>query len=110
MRVCLQGLTVVAFQLVDVNEGDGGLGVVPGTHKSNVKSPESLRQHERYQEFVKQITCKAGDAIIFTEALTHGTLAWKAPYQRRAVLFRYAPANMAYAGGPVFPSFFCDFQ
>lgn len=36
---------------------------------------------------------------MFTEALTHGTLAWHAPYQRRTVLFRYAPASMAYAGG-----------
>ena len=24
---------------------------------------------------------------------------WTAPYQRRAVLYRYSPANLAYAGG-----------
>lgn len=60
-----------------------------------MKSPESMRQHQEYQEFVKQITCNAGDAILFTEALTHGTLAWNAPHQRRSVLFRYSPANLA---------------
>ena len=31
------GLTVAAFQLVDVAPGDGGLGIVCGSHKSNVK-------------------------------------------------------------------------
>ena len=37
--------------------------------------------------------------IIFTEALTHGTLPWTMPYDRRSVLYRYSPANSAYAGG-----------
>ena len=37
--------------------------------------------------------------IIFTEALTHGTLRWTMPYDRRSVLYRYSPANSAYAGG-----------
>ena len=61
------GLTVAAFQLVDCPEGDGGLGIVCGSHKSNVKSPDSLRQHADYHEFVKQIVCKAGDVVIFSE-------------------------------------------
>ena len=126
------GLTVVAFQLVDHPAEAGGLGLVPGTHKSNVASPPSLRNHTAYQEFVKQVTCKAGDVVIFSEATvsaaapqatpptprvvcwprhtdsaltlcpvpqTHGTLPWQADYQRRSVLFRYSPANLAYAGG-----------
>ena len=37
--------------------------------------------------------------VIFTEALTHGTLPWAADHQRRVALFRYNSANMAYAGG-----------
>ena len=37
--------------------------------------------------------------VIFTEALTHGTLPWTMPYDRRSVLYRYSPANSAYAGG-----------
>jgi hypothetical protein len=45
------GLTAVAYNLTDVNPGEGGFGCIPGSHKS-----------------------KAGTAIIFTEALTHGTL------------------------------------
>ena len=34
----------------------------------------ALRRGEAHCEFIKQITCNAGDCIIFTEATTHGTL------------------------------------
>ena len=36
------GLTVVSIQLTDVNSGDGGLIVVPGSHKSNYVCPLEL--------------------------------------------------------------------
>jgi len=91
------GLTVVAWQLADVNEGDGGLALIPGTHKGNYPCPTEMRRYEAYQEFVKPITCKAGDVVIFTEAVTHGTLPWQGDHQRRSVLFRFSPGNLAYA-------------
>lgn len=91
------GLTVVAWQFADVNDGDGGLCLIPGSHKGNYPCPQSVKQYEAHQEFVKPITCKAGDAIIFTEAVTHGTLPWKAKHQRRSFLTRYSPGNLAYA-------------
>lgn len=90
------GLTVAAYQLADVNPGDGGLCVVPGSHKGNFRCPEALRRGEAYRDFVKQITCKAGDCVIFTEAVTHGTLPWTAGHQRRTALFRFSPGNLAY--------------
>ncbi len=34
------GFTVVADNLRDVNEGDGGFGCVPGSHKSNFPLPD----------------------------------------------------------------------
>ena len=37
-----------------------------------------------------------GDVILFSEACTHGTLAWKSDVQRRIVLYRFSPANVAY--------------
>ena len=97
------GLTVVAWQLADVNPGDGGLVLIPGSHKCNFACPPEMRRYEEYQEYVKQITCKAGDAVIFTEAVTHGTLPWKGEHQRRSLLFRYSPGNLAYARN-YFPS------
>ena len=93
------GLTVVAWQFSDTNPGDGGLCVIPGSHKGNFACPAAMKKYEQYQEFVKQITCKAGDAVIFTEALTHGTLPWKAKNQRRSLLYRYTAGNLAYVSG-----------
>ncbi len=93
------GLTVVAWQFSDVNEGDGGLCLIPGSHKGNYPCPPEMKRHEAYQEFIKPLTCKAGDVAIFTEAVTHGTLPWKAKHQRRSLLFRFSPGNLAYAKG-----------
>ena len=45
------------------------------------------------------MTCKAGDVVIFTEAVTHGTIPWSADHDRRSVLFRMSPGNLAYATG-----------
>ena len=45
------------------------------------------------------MTCKAGDVVIFTEAVTHGTIPWSADHDRRSVLFRMSPGNLAYAKG-----------
>jgi len=35
-----------------------------------------MRNWQQYQEFVTELHGKAGDAIIFCEACTHGTLPW----------------------------------
>ena len=95
------GLTVVIFQLTDVNPGDGGLIVIPGSHKSNVPCPQAMRLYQQYQDHIRQIVCHAGDVIIFTEAVTHGTLPWKADHPRRSILTRYTAGNMAYL--PAYP-------
>ena len=39
----------------------------------------------------------AGARGSFTEALTHTTLPWMGSHQRRSLLVRYAPGNLAYA-------------
>ena len=93
------GLTVVAWQLADVDPGDGGLALIPGSHKGNYACPQPIRKWEAHQDVVKQVTCKAGDVVIFTEATTHGTMPWTADHDRRSVLFRMSPGNMAYATG-----------
>ena len=41
----------------------------------------------------------ACDDGLFSQATTHGTLPWTADRQRRSILFRYSPANLAFAGG-----------
>ena len=42
---------------------------------------------------------EAGDVIIFTEALIHGTVEWTAEHERRSLLYRYSPKTVHFAGG-----------
>ncbi|MBD0300676.1 MAG: mitomycin antibiotics/polyketide fumonisin biosynthesis protein, partial [Tolypothrix sp. T3-bin4] len=43
------------------------------------------------------VTVKAGSAVIFTEALTHGTLPWKGKNERRTLFYKYCPHPSAWA-------------
>jgi hypothetical protein len=99
--VMRSGLTVVTFYLSHANAGDGGFCCIPGSHKSNFVSslPEDVRQYRRLPHYVVQPRVAAGDVIIFTEALIHGTLPWSAPHERRAVLYKYSPGHSAWMGG-----------
>ena len=93
------GLTVVEFALADEGPGDGGLGVIPCSHKTNFPLPRSLANYEQYQDYIKDVHVEAGDVVIFTEALTHGTLVWKGEHQRRCLLFKYSPRFQYVAKG-----------
>ncbi|MCL4505964.1 MAG: phytanoyl-CoA dioxygenase family protein, partial [Chloroflexi bacterium] len=91
------GLTVVAYNLRDVNPGDGGTGCVPGSHQSNYPYPNDWRELDHLQPFMRAITGPAGSAIIFTEALTHGTLPWKGQGERRTIFYKYSPHPVSWA-------------
>ena len=90
------GMTVVEFMLSDEGPRDGGLAIVPGGHKSNYPLPQALQFYEAHQELVKEIHVRAGDAVIFVEACTHGTLKWNGEHQRRALIYRYTPGFMSF--------------
>lgn len=91
------GLTVVAYNLKDVNPSDGGFGCVPGSHKSNLPFPDEWRELEETRSFVEKVTGPAGTAIIFTEALTHGTLPWHGKDERRTVFYKYSPHPISWS-------------
>ncbi|MBT20753.1 hypothetical protein CMK17_12410 [Candidatus Poribacteria bacterium] len=93
------GLIVCEYYLTDVNPDDGGLCVIPGSHKSNLPCPEDIRMWEANQEIVFNIPAKAGDLIIFNEATSHGVLPWRATHERRVAFYRYTPKYLHYAGG-----------
>jgi hypothetical protein len=92
-------LLTVSVALSDVNEGDGGFCIVPGSHKSNFPAPETLRHYEEMTDIVVQPVLKKGDVVLFTEAALHGTLPWVASHQRRAAIYRFAPATTSYGRG-----------
>jgi hypothetical protein len=62
------GLVVVSFQLVDCPDGSGGLAVVPGSHKGNVRMPSHMRDPGAptplSKQLIQQAACDAGDVII----------------------------------------------
>ena len=97
--VMRNGLSVVSYALSDTGPGDGGFICVPGSHKSNVEHllPEPLRMLEESRPYVVQPEVLAGDAILFTEALVHGTLPWRAAHERRALLYKYSPGYSTWA-------------
>ena len=92
------GMIVVEIAFADEGPDDGGLALVPGSHKANLPAPTSLRRAEHYTEHIRKIPLKAGDATIFTETATHGALPWDAAHQRRFMLTRYSPGFIAYHG------------
>lgn len=95
------GLIVVSYALTDIAPGVGGFCCIPGSHKAIFPMPRPLFQIEG-NPLVKQVPQRAGDALIFTEALTHGTWPWTDPQgERRSVLLKYSPHYMQWAGKPM---------
>jgi hypothetical protein len=91
------GLVAVAFNLHDVNPGDGGFGCVPGSHKSNIPFPMEWLDLSVAPPFVQRVTGPAGTAILFTEALTHGTLPWLGAQERRTLFYKYSPSPLSWS-------------
>lgn len=90
------GLLVVSYALTSVGPGDGGFAAVPGSHKSNFPCPTEFIHFEDSGPWLLQVPQKAGSAIIFTEALTHGTWPWVGKGERRSLLYKYTPGYMAW--------------
>lgn len=88
------GLVVTVYALNDVPPGAGGFACIPGSHKSNFRCPEDIARLQRPSPIVRQIPVKAGDCILFTEALQHGTLPWKGAHTRRSLYYKYSPAHL----------------
>ncbi len=93
------GLMVLTFNLTDAPEGAGGFVCVPGSHKTNLRKslPEDVRKQTRRPHYVKQPAMAAGDCILFTEALIHGTAPWTAVHERRTLLYKYSPGFQSWS-------------
>lgn len=86
------GLIVVMYALADVNPGNGGFICVPGSHKANLVHRPPVTSH-----LVVNPNLKAGDMLIFTEALVHGTRRWEGDHRRRSLLYKYSPGYSTWA-------------
>ena len=86
------GLMAAQWALVDHPPGGGGFVCVPGSHKSAFPLPSTFDR-----ELAVQVPMAAGDVVIFTEALTHGTLPWRGHSERRLLAYKYSPGNSSWA-------------
>lgn len=87
-----------AISLVDVPDG-AGFVCIPGSHKSHFERPEHITINSG-PPLVVNVPIKAGDAVIFTEALCHGALPW--PWEsppRRTMFQRYCTSYASWSPG-----------
>ena len=91
------GLVACAISLVDASVEDGGFVAIPGSHKANTPCPDDYANLETVGPWLHRVPVTAGSAVIFTEALTHGTWPWTADYERRAIFLKYSAPHSAWA-------------
>ncbi len=108
--VMRNGLTVATWNLTDAASGAGGFVCVPGSHKTNFlpHMPRDVARFERDVDWLAQPPLAAGDVLIFTEALIHGTAQWTAEHERRTLLYKYSPPHSTWAKTPYDPGGFPD--
>lgn len=84
-------LTKAVYPLRNHEVEDGCFAVIPGSHKANFPLPGDRAAVERQ---LVPIPAKPGDAIVFTEALTHGSCVNQSGRPRRTVYFCYSVGYM----------------
>jgi len=85
----------------DIGPGDGATMVVPASHKSNFEHPEFAKACMKGAGEMSsvdgvtgaiEVHLKAGDALLFVDAIMHGSAARRNPGQRRISVYRYGPS------------------
>lgn len=86
------GLISVAFELFDTFANDGGFCCIRGTHKSNLNLPQAwVDLSQGVHPCITRVPARPGDAIVFTEALIHGTLPWTVDDKRQTLFYKFSP-------------------
>jgi hypothetical protein len=95
---CGQINVLMAFN--DVGPGDGPTMVIPGSHKASFPHPEfdlkRIRKGEATSvdgmEGAVEVHLRAGDALLFVDALMHGSALRVNEGLRRIAVYRYGPS------------------
>ena len=83
--------------LVDVPVGTGFV-CIPGSHKSSFPKPDHVDIYDG-SPTVANVSVKAGDVVLFTEALCHGARRWTLDEPRRTVFVRYCTSYASWSPG-----------
>lgn len=94
------GMINILMAFNDIGPGDGATMVVPGSHKSHFQNPqfEMARMDPAKGGSVDgvedaiEVHLKAGDALLFVDALSHGSAKRVNEGERRIVVYRYGPS------------------
>ena len=93
----------VLMALDDIGPGDGSLVLVPGSHNCTEIHPrlEVDGKGLVYDGITglpagtavatKEVYLEAGDVVLFTDAITHGSAKRTNPGYRRTIVYRYSP-------------------
>ena len=90
------GFVTGAWNLRDTGPDVGGFCCIPGSHKSNFRIPQCIRETHQDSAWVNIVEAPAGSLTLFSEALTHGTARWDGDYERRTLLYKYCVSNMSW--------------
>jgi hypothetical protein len=91
--------------LTDVGPGDGATVIIPGSHKADFPHPMQDKRGGITAaagdqiEGAIEIHLQAGDALLFNDALCHGSAQRTNPGQRRMITMRYVPSAYAHRFG-----------
>lgn len=93
----------VMYAMRDIGPGEGGLKVVPGTHKANYPPPCG----EDIDDMLVEIPMKAGDALLFSHDMGHCSRN-DSNNVRRILMLTYCPGVIAnsYGGDGLYDTLF----
>jgi hypothetical protein len=92
------GMINILIALTDMMPGDGATMLIPGSHKANFAHPHFANQVWSEGKSVDGVVgaveanIKAGDALLFVDAISHGSAARQNPGQRRILVYRFGPS------------------
>lgn len=92
----------VITALNDIGPGDGPTTIVPGSHKCAIAHPGLIMKDGKSVTYrsdgpagvargMIELYVEAGDVLMFTDTITHGSAARTNDGYRRMVLYRYSP-------------------
>ena len=94
----------VLMALRDIGPGDGGTTLIPGSHKARVKHPLEAESDKPLWDLsasgpdtlgMCEVNLKAGDAVMFTDGICHGSMPRTNAGERRIMVYRYSPNLLA---------------
>jgi ectoine hydroxylase-related dioxygenase (phytanoyl-CoA dioxygenase family) len=93
----------VMYAMRDIGPGEGGLKVVPGSHKANYPLPRD----ENIEDLLVEIPMMAGDALLFTHDMGHCSRN-ETEKVRRTLMMTYCPGVIAnsYGGDGLYDALF----